>query len=63
MDKSKLTKKQKHAIDEYKQVTGFYISCIDEFEDGMLTFDELWAINLDFIYSMNCTVQNIYNGG
>lgn len=58
----KLTGKQRKALEDYEAITGFEPTHQEALDNGEMSFDEVWAANEDFIFSMHSTVQNIWTG-
>jgi hypothetical protein len=59
---TKLTNKQRKALEDYEAITGFEPTHQEALDSGEMNFDEVWAVNEDFIFSMYSSVQNIWTG-
>lgn len=59
MYSSKLSMEQNAALERFVCITGFPPIGIDDLDSGVITPEQLWAINQEFIFNIYATVQNI----
>ena len=53
------TPEQRQAMEDYENICGFEVMCQDEFDQGKMTFAELWKYNVTWLYDVYASVSNI----
>ena len=59
----KLTKNQKRMLTSYENISGFEPMHQDEFNNGEMTFEELWKSNIHWFENVHAEVMNIPENG
>jgi len=54
-----ITKEQRRAMKEFEAISGFEIMHQDEFENGEISFDEMWQRNQSWFDDVHADVTNI----